>query len=165
MSLPNAEYLEQMRQTLDKIERREDNTAERMARYDEMGQQLRTLEVSSVSPDRSVIVTAGAGGAVKSVELRPDAMRMGHQQLGRTITAAIQQAAASAAKQQAAVVQEFTGDQLNVVGRVFKTQEQIFGAAADVQEESAAPPQSQRRPESDYDEDEGFGSIFDRRPR
>jgi DNA-binding protein YbaB len=154
-----------MRQVLEKIERRKDDTEERMARYDEMGRQLQTLQATASSPDRSVTVTAGSGGGVQSVELRPEALRMGNQQLGRVITATIQQAAASAAKQQAAVVQEFTGDRLNVVGRVFKTQEQVFGTAADAPEQSAPPNRSQRRPESDFGEDEGFGSIFDRRPR
>lgn len=166
MTLPNEEYLEQMRQVLDRMERRHGEAEQRMAGYEQMGHELESLEVSVVSPDRAVTVTAGAGGGVKSVELRQEAMRMTNQKLGRLITETIQRAAADAAKRQAAIVQELAGERLDVVGQVFKAQEQVFGTPEGTERPDTRVERSRpARAQTDDDDDEGFGSVFERRPR
>ncbi|MGK3200417.1 YbaB/EbfC family DNA-binding protein [Amycolatopsis sp. MEPSY49] len=76
----NAQLIEEMRWQLKQIE---DRKAEN-----------RRLIAASEHTTRMVTVLTGPGGIVSEVRLAPDAMRLDAETLGRTITAAIQDAAA-----------------------------------------------------------------------
>ena len=76
----NAQLIEEMRWQLKQIENRK-------------AENQRLLAGIAVSPDRPVTVVAGPGGRVSEVRLAPEAMRLDAETLGRTITAAIQEAA------------------------------------------------------------------------
>lgn len=58
----------------------------------DMRERLAELEAVATSPDRCVRVVAGAGGAVKDVQLTPDAMRLPSTTLAATIMSTLRAA-------------------------------------------------------------------------
>ena len=116
---------------------------------------LAELEVVATSPDRAVRVVAGAGGAVKDIQLQADAMRRPASALAQTIMATLREAVAEAVRQQAQVLDGTFG--VNTSEQVRQAQEQAMGTAA-------PEPASQQRPArrgepEDYD-DFGDDSIY-----
>jgi DNA-binding protein YbaB len=131
----------------------------------EMQERIAELEAVATSPDRSVRVVAGAGGAVKDIQLTPDAMRLPSTALSATIMTTLRAAVAEAVRRQAGIVDDTFG---GAVGA--STLEQVQHAQAvaagtvveDPASDSDGPSASPRRPVRTDDEDFGEESIFDR---
>ncbi|MFD1148017.1 YbaB/EbfC family nucleoid-associated protein, partial [Saccharothrix hoggarensis] len=113
---------------------------ERLAGYQNMKERMAQLRVTAVSPDRVVSVVAGPGGSILDVQLQPDAQRIPPHALSRTIMSTLQQAVAESARRSAEVVQEFAGDQIDIVARVNKVQEDVFGVNPAEQAPPPPPP-------------------------
>jgi hypothetical protein len=109
---------------------------QRLEGYRLMKEEMTALRATAVSPDRSVTVVAGPGGSILGVEFRPEAQRMPLQALSTAVMAAVQAAVADSARQSAELVQRYAGDQIDIVARVNKVQEEVFG----VQPVEQAPP-------------------------
>lgn len=150
----SAELLEEMRQKLEFFERANRAAEARAAGYDAMGTELRTVEASVQSPDRSVTVVAGLSGSIKEIRFTEDARRLSTTQLSQAVMSTLRQAVAAAARQQAEIVQGHVGTDIPIAERVMKTQQEIFGARP------AEPP---ARPHVDDDAD--TGSVFRRDDR
>ncbi|GDY30640.1 YbaB/EbfC family nucleoid-associated protein [Gandjariella thermophila] len=152
----SAVLLEQMRQGLARIEEANRAAESRLAAYDDFKERCAAIHASATAPDRSVTAVAGAGGAVQQVSFTEQATRLTPTQLSQIVTATIQQAVAAAARQQAALVQEFVGENIRISDRVAKAQQTLPG-------EPANPPTATRpstRPTPQDEEDEGFGGVF-----
>lgn len=154
----NEELLEQMRKRLADIENGSSEAEARLERYNDMGDQLKQVQAEHTSADRSVTVIAGPGGSVRDIRLTEGIKRLSPGQLSATIMDTMRQALAAAARQQAAIVQETVGE-TDVLERVLKTQEQIFGVPMTVEgpasgteqqpqpsQQPATPPQQQPSP-------------------
>jgi DNA-binding protein YbaB len=147
----SAELLEQMRQKLEFFEQANRAAEARAAGYDAMSSELRTVEAGVQSPDRAVTVVAGLSGSIKDIRFTEDARKLSPAQLSQSVMSTLQQAVATAARQQAEIVQSHTD--LPIAERVQKTQQEIFGRPAD-------PP-----PRPPVDDDEDTGSIYRRDDR
>ena len=146
-----AAQMEQLRQRLETIQRNQQKAQQRFARLDSMKEEVAAIEASVTSRDRAVTVVAGPGAAIKDVRFTDEAKRLTPNQLSHTVTATIQQAVADAARQQATVIQGYLGDQVDVLGRVLKIQEDVFGHEMRPEEQPA--PQAQTYHDS-RDQDE-----------
>lgn len=103
-------------------------TNDLVGRYAEMKDEITQIRATANSADRTVTVVAGPGGSVLDVKLSEQALRAGSPQaLAGSIMSAIRLAVADAARQQAAVVQKYVGDRLDIVDRVMATQKEILG--------------------------------------
>ncbi|MET0134432.1 MAG: YbaB/EbfC family nucleoid-associated protein [Kibdelosporangium sp.] len=131
----------------------------------EMQEQVARLEVVATSPDRTVRVTAGAGGAVTDIHLTADAVRQAAPTLAATIMETLRTAVAEAVRRQAAIVDESVGNAfgINTVDQVGQAQAEALGTAAEEltshhHEPAAAPV----RPASPDDDDDYYSqnSIF-----
>lgn len=166
----SADLLEQMRRGLERIAHADQAAADRMGRYANLEERLTAIQASVTSPDRSVTVVAGPGGGIQGVRFTEAATRLTPTQLSQVVTATIQQAAAAAAREQAAAVQEFTGDNVRIADRVAKTQETLLGQLASQAVTTATPSMPSaptaggrsRPPLPPEDDDEGFGSVLRR---
>jgi DNA-binding protein YbaB len=123
------------------------NVDDRFENLAGMREELATLEVAATSPDRSVTVVAGPGGSVTDVRLTESALQLGPHGLGRTIMSTLQSAIADAARQQAAIVQEYVGDDAPVLDQVLETQAEVTGTPVEelrdkipTRQETAEPP-------------------------
>ncbi|WP_367134822.1 YbaB/EbfC family nucleoid-associated protein [Saccharothrix sp. HUAS TT1] len=112
----------------------------RLAGYQNMKDRMTQLRVTAVSPDRVVTVVAGPGGSILDVQLQPDAQRIPAHALSRSIMSTLQQAVADSARRSAEVVQEFAGDQVDIVARVNRVQEEVFGVDPAGQAPPPPPP-------------------------
>lgn len=146
----SAELLEQMRQKLEYFEQANRAADARAAGYDAMGTELRTVEASVQSPDRSVTVVAGLSGSIKEIRFTEDARKLSATQLSQAVMTTLQQAVAAAARQQAEIVQSHVGTDIPIAERVMKTQQEIFG-------QPGSDPPARPRPPAD---DDDTGSIF-----
>jgi len=90
-----------------------------------MQSELANLEVTATSPDHSVTVSAGPGGAVRDIRFTEDALRLGPEQLSDMVMATVREAVADSARQQAGIVEEFAGGP--VVDQVLETQSELLG--------------------------------------
>jgi DNA-binding protein YbaB len=130
----------------------------------EMRDQLARLEAVAVSPDRTVRVVAGAGGAVTDLQLTPDALRQPAPALAATIMATLREAVAEAVRRQAGILDDTFGPAFGVdVGeQVRAAQAEAMGtAAADLPSyaEREAPRSGRSRPddEDDFSQDTLYG--------
>lgn len=118
-------------------------------RYAGMKEEITAIRASSSSPDHSVTVTAGPGGAVIDIKITDDAMRGSAQALGSSIMSALRLAVADGARQQAAIVQRYVGDRFNIVDRVMATQKEILGDKIAAGEEEEERLKAQRQSDAD----------------
>jgi DNA-binding protein YbaB len=131
----------------------------------DMQERMAELEAVATSPDRSVRVVAGAGGAVLDVQLTPDAMRLPSTALSATIMDTLRAAVAEAVRRQAGIVDDTIGGDLGV-----STLEQVGQAQAEAAGESPGTdrddlpshqePSTPRRPARSDDDDFSDGSIY-----
>ena len=145
----SAELLEQMRQKLEFFEQANRAADARAAGYDAMSAELRDVEASAQSPDRSVTVVAGLSGSVKEIRFTEDAKKLSTTQLSQAVMSTLQLAVAAAARQQAEIVQGHVGTDIPIAERVRKTQQEIFGQ-----------PAAESRPRPPADDDDDTGSIY-----
>jgi DNA-binding protein YbaB len=118
-------------------------------RYAGMKEEITAIRASSSSPDRSVTVTAGPGGAVIDIKITDAAMHGSGQALGSSIMSALRLAVADGARQQAAIVQRYVGDRMNIVDRVMATQKEILGDKIAAGEEEEERLRAQKQAETD----------------
>lgn len=111
---------------------------------DRMRDEIGNLRTSATSADKNVTVTSGPGGSVSAIEFTQGALRLTPQQLSSTVMSTLQQAVAEAARKQAEIVQEHVTDS-DVLERVLRTQEQMFGSTA------GQPPQTTAAADVDDD--------------
>jgi DNA-binding protein YbaB len=127
----------------------------------EMQARLADLTAVATSPDRSVRVVAGAGGAVQDVQLTPEAMRLPSTTLSALIMSTLRAAVAEAVRKQAGIVDETVGGDL---GAATTEQVRVAQAAASGTEPGTdrPGPSSQDRPRRNPGGDDDFGddSIY-----
>jgi DNA-binding protein YbaB len=90
-----------------------------------MQSELATLEVRVSTPDQSITVITGPGGAVRDIRLTEEALRLGPEQLSSELMNTLREAVADAARQQAGIVEEFAGGP--VLDQVLETQSEVTG--------------------------------------
>jgi DNA-binding protein YbaB len=121
-----------------------------VGRYAEMKDEIAQIRATAHSTDRNVTVVAGPGGSVIDVKLSEHSLRAGSpQSLGGSIMSAIRLAVADAARQQAAIVQRYVGDRVNIAERVNATQQEILGdkiEAGEAEQERLAAQQQYSQP-------------------
>ena len=131
----------------------------------EMQERMAELEAVATSPDRSVRVVAGAGGAVMDIQLTPDAMRLPSTTLSATIMDTLRAAVADAVRRQAGIVDETVGGALgaSTTEQVRQAQSEAFGETPGTprddlpsQDEPSTPRRAARSDEDDFSD----GSIF-----
>lgn len=133
----------------------------RFAGVDDMQQQISELENTATSPDGTVTVVAGAGGAVTDLRLTPGALRMDHAQLSTLILTTMRQAVAGAVEQQAGIVDNTFGDAfgINTSEQVRQAQAEAFGTPEEPttsqQQERPTTTRRPNRPDDDYFEEQG----------
>lgn len=115
------------------------NVDDRFEQLSGMREELAGLEATATSPDRSVTVVAGPGGAVKDVRLTEAALALGPQNLGGVIMSTLNEAVADAVRQQADIVQEYAGDDAPVLDQVLETQSEVTGTPVDELREKVRP--------------------------
>lgn len=123
----------------------------------EMQERLADLTAVATSPDRTVRVVAGAGGAVQDVQLTPDAMRLPSTTLSATIMSTLREAVAEAVRRQAGIVDETVGGALGA-----STTEQVRVAQSAALGTDHGEPSSQDRPRRPAADEDEFGddSIY-----
>ncbi|MBP2329356.1 DNA-binding protein YbaB [Kibdelosporangium banguiense] len=131
----------------------------------EMQEQVARLEVVATSPDRTVRVVAGAGGAVTDIQLTPDAMRQAAPALAATIMETLRTAVAEAVRRQASIVDESVGAAfgLNTINQVGQAQAEALGTATEESSSHHRQPSAPRRSASDDEDDYSQDSIFRKR--
>ncbi|MGO1049692.1 YbaB/EbfC family nucleoid-associated protein [Crossiella sp. CA198] len=130
---------------------------QRLAAYDGMREEIAAVEATATSPDRSVTVTAGPGGAIKNLQFTEEALRRGPQALAATVMATIQTAVAEGARRQAETVQRYVGDDLNVLDQVLETQAEMLGVPVEqLRAITSAPPVARRAAEEEDFADREF---------
>lgn len=139
-----SEEFERLVAEFEKFQARIERADDRFADLDQMRAEIVAIEASATSPDRSVTVVAGAGGAVTDIRFTEEAVRQRPDALARTVLATLHQAVAAAAREQAGVVEQYYGDDMRLVEQVFEAQAEAFGttveALAGPEETEAAPP-------------------------
>ncbi|EID54670.1 YbaB/EbfC family nucleoid-associated protein [Saccharomonospora xinjiangensis] len=127
----------------------------RFAGVGDMQQKIAEIENTATSPDGTVTVVAGAGGAVTDLRLSPSAMRLGHDQLATVIMTTMRQAVAGAVQQQAGIVDESFGDAfgINTAEQVREAQAEAFGTGEEQTESKPQTPSPTRRPRPRNDDD------------
>ncbi|PPK60748.1 YbaB/EbfC family nucleoid-associated protein [Actinokineospora auranticolor] len=134
------------------------------ARFSGVGQmqeQLAELEVVAISPDRSVRVVAGAGGAVKDIQLTPDALRQAAPTLAAAIMTTLREAVAEAVRRQVAIVDETVGGELgaNTSEHVRQAQAEAWAAGAGTATQyQPSQPRAARSDDDDFSHDSIYGS-------
>lgn len=123
-----AEF-DQLVAEFEKFQSQLQNMDDRFEQLAGMRGELAELEVTATSPDRSVTVVAGPGGAVKDIRLTEEALQLGPQRLGGLLMSTLQEAVADAARQQAGIVQEYAGGP--VLDQVLETQSEVTGVPVD----------------------------------
>jgi DNA-binding protein YbaB len=118
-------------------------------RYAGMKEEITAIRASSSSSDHSVTVVAGPGGAVLDIKITDAAMRGSAQALSSSIMSALRLAVADGARQQAAIVQRYVGDRLNIVERVMATQKEILGDKIQAGEEEEERLKAQKQAEAE----------------
>jgi DNA-binding protein YbaB len=128
----------------------------------EMQERLADLTAVATSPDRSVRVVAGAGGAVQDIQLTPEAMRLPSTTLSAMIMSTLRAAVAEAVRRQAGIVDETVGGELGAAAteQVRVAQAAALGTALGT---DRPEPSSQDRPrrtpaaEDDFGDDSIYG--------
>lgn len=124
------------------------NVDDRFANIAGMQSELAALQVSVTSPDRAVTVVAGVGGSVQDIQFTEAAVQLGSQRLGSVVMTTVREAVAEAARRQAAIVQEYAGDDVPVLEQVLETQAEVTGVPveelrAKAERETPARPRAQ----------------------
>jgi DNA-binding protein YbaB len=131
-------------------------------RYAGMKDEISAIRATASSPDRSVTVVAGPGGAVLDIKLTEQAMRNSAQQLSGSIMSALRLAVADGARRQAAIVQKYVGDRTDIMDRVMATQQEILGdkiKAGDEEADRLRARQEQQPGTREVADDEGFNGF------
>lgn len=154
--------LERLAAEFEKFQARIKQAEHKFSGVEEMQERLADLQAVATSPDRSVRVIAGAGGAVMDIQLTPDATRLPSTTLAATIMATLREAVAEAVRRQAGIVDDTVGGTLGetTTEQVRQAQQEALGTARDdLSSHHGEQPTPQRRT-SWADDDEGEQSIY-----
>lgn len=150
--------LEQLREQYEqfKQKRRKAEAENPLQRAGQLHEELSALEATVKSPSGKVTVVAGPGGSIKDILLADDAVNQPAAALAAELKATVQQAVAAAARQQATIVDEHMGGELNVYDRVLENQADAFGTTVEELKRSLdqapAKPAKPVRNEDDFSE-------------
>jgi DNA-binding protein YbaB len=103
-----------------------------------MQSELAALEVTVSSADQAITVVAGPGGSITDIRITDEALRLGAERLSGELMATVREAVADAARQQAAVVQEYAGGP--VLDQVLETQSELTGVPVEELREKVRRP-------------------------
>lgn len=103
-----------------------------------MKEEIAAIRATVSSPDRTVTVTAGPGGTVYDIRLSEQVMQSPAQVVSGSVMTTLRLAVAEGARQQAAIVQRYMGDRLNILQRVMATQQELLGDKDDKTEKQNA---------------------------
>jgi DNA-binding protein YbaB len=123
-------------------------------RYAGMKEEIAAIRATVSSPDRTVTITAGPGGTVFDIRLSEQVMQSPAQVVSGSVMTTLRLAVAEGARQQAAIVQRYMGDRMNILRRVMATQQELFGDKGEKKDAA----QSQRRSGSGGDYLRLYGS-------
>jgi hypothetical protein len=115
----------------DKFQSKLQRVDTQFAGINQMQDELSALEVSAMSPDKSITVIAGPGGTIKDIRVTDAALRQGGQRLSAALMATLQQAVAESARQQAVLVDQHMGGSLQLTEQVLETQAELLGTDVD----------------------------------
>lgn len=146
--------VEQLQQKLDALRK----AGQQSADFGQMQEQITNLQASASSSNHSVTVTAGPNGTITDVQFTQEALRGSPSQLSSTVMSTLREAVAEVARKQATIVQEHTGDG-EILERVMRTQEEMFGTTIERPQSSAASDEVS----PDYYDDFADNSFYDRR--
>ncbi|WP_336161847.1 YbaB/EbfC family nucleoid-associated protein [Amycolatopsis sp. VC5-11] len=139
----------------DRFQSRLQRVDDQFAGIAQMQEELSALEATATSPDQSVTVVSGPGGSIKDIRITDAALRHGGTELSGMVMATLQQAVAESARQQAVLVDQHTGNSMQLTEQVLETQAELLGT--DVEELRAAmergAPAPQRSVEEEQHED------------
>jgi DNA-binding protein YbaB len=100
-------------------------------RYAGMKEEIAAIRATVTSPDRTVTVTAGPGGTVFDIRLSEQVMQSPPQVVSGSVMTTLRLAVAEGARQQAAIVQRYLGDRMNILDRVMAAQRELLGDQKD----------------------------------
>lgn len=126
----SAEF-EQLVAQFERFQSKMKNLDDQFGSVAEMQSELSKLEATAMSPDRSVVVTAGPGGSVKDIKLTDAALKQRPEALAGLLMSTLQQAVAESARKQAAIVDQHMGGQLDVTEQVLQTQAEALGTTVE----------------------------------
>ena len=135
-----ADQLDLLREQMDRLRQSRQNADARRADAEGLRRQVTSLEVTTQSADRAVTVVAGPGGSVKNITFSEQARALSPTQLSQATMSTLRLAVAEAARRQAEVVQEFLGGGSDVLERVLRTQEEMFGRFGSGDQPAGAEP-------------------------
>ncbi|TCO58288.1 YbaB/EbfC family nucleoid-associated protein [Actinocrispum wychmicini] len=153
--------LERLAAEFEKFQARIKQVEVKFSGVGDMQERLAELAAVASSSDRTVKVTAGAGGSIKNIELTQDAVLQPAPALAATIMATLRAAVAEAAQLQAGIVDETVGEAFGIAvsDQVRAAQEEALGTAVD---ELSSPRSRPSAPPPDDDDYFNQGSIFSR---
>ncbi|WP_165964433.1 YbaB/EbfC family nucleoid-associated protein [Actinomadura sp. KC216] len=96
----------------------DEELADQLAKYKDVREEIRHLSASVTSQDRTVTVTVGPGGAVQDIELQQQALRLGPEQLAKTLITVIRKATAEVNQEMAGLVQPIAPPGVDVIDMV-----------------------------------------------
>lgn len=148
--------LDQLRKKHEELQAKLTRVEDPTERVDALKGDLATLEASATSPSGKVTVVAGPGGSIRDVVFAEDAIQQPAQALAAELKSTLAQAVATAARQQARLVDEHMGGQLGTYERVLENQAEAFGTTVDelkrTLEEATPKPARPPRNEDDFSE-------------
>jgi YbaB/EbfC DNA-binding family protein len=112
-----ADELEALTETAAKLHAARVEAAKKVKDFGGLREQLGQIRAIVHSPDGSVAVAAGPGGTVQDIRFAPQALALGPDGLRAAVMGTLRQAIAQAARQQAQLVQQYVGDDMDVVGQ------------------------------------------------
>jgi hypothetical protein len=167
-----ADELEALTETAEKLHAARVEAAKKVKDFGGLREQLGQIRAIVHSPDGSVAVAAGPGGTVQDIRFSPQAMALGPDGLRAAVMGTLRAAIAQAARQQAQLVQQYVGDDMDVVGQVRATQAKAVQQAPVIPPPPPAPPAAapQRpprpaRPRSAEEEQAEYQVNMIRRPK
>lgn len=104
---------------------------DRFSGIGQMQEEIAALETSAHSPNRSVTVIAGPGGAIKDIRLSSEALLQQPGALAAEIMSTLQRAVAEVARKQAGIVDSHMGGELNLTDQVLQSQAELFGTTVE----------------------------------
>jgi DNA-binding protein YbaB len=153
--------LERLTQEFEKFQQKIKGFQQQAVNTEAMSQEITDLEAQAVSPDGTVTVVAGPGGSIKDIRFR-NARRLDDTQLASTVRSTLQQAVATAARRQAAIVERHAGPGLGILDQVMEVQKDAFTAEQRPTPPPPPPQPAPPRPARPAPEpvDEGQGSVL-----
>lgn len=151
-----TEWPQRLAQRIQSIDQAAADNRRRAEAYQQMTEELKSVDGTASSPDGMVTVMAGAGGSVKSITFSDSFKTASADLLAKTVMHAIARAQADAARAQAEVVRRGLGGS-ELLDRVLAEEERTFGdrPTPDPGVQVLRQPAASARPGADDDED-GF---------